>query len=87
VSFTRVWLESGLTGVALAQRSLGGPALLPWLTGLVLIVTSAATAGYGACYLIASIPAFCIAAAIGVKEISDWLAGQPVGADDVIDRP
>jgi len=52
----------------------------------VLIVTPAATAGYGARYLIASIPAFCIAGAIGVKEISDWLAG-PVGADDVIDRP
>jgi hypothetical protein len=36
---------------------------------------------------VTSIPAFCIAAAIGVKEISGWLAGQPVGADDVIDRP
>jgi hypothetical protein len=77
---------AGLAGVALAWRSLGGPALLPWLTGMVLIVTPAATADYGARYLLASIPAFCIAAAIGVKEISGWLAG-PVGADDVIDRP
>jgi len=77
---------AGLTGIALAWRSLGGPALLPWLTGAVLIVTSAATAGYGARYLLASIPAFCIAGAIGVKEVSDWLAG-PVGAGDAIDRP
>jgi hypothetical protein len=77
---------TGLTGIALAWRSLGGPALLPWLTGTVLIVTAAATAGYGARYLLASIPAFCIAAAIGLREISDWLAG-PVGADDRVDRP
>ena len=63
---------AGLVGTAMAWRRLGGPALLPWLTGAVLIVTPAATTGYGARYLIASIPAFCIAAAIGVKEISDW---------------
>ena len=76
---------AGLAGIALAWRSFGGPALLPWLTGAVLIVTPAATAGYGARYLLASIPAFCIAGAIGVKEISDWLAG-PAGADDTLDR-
>jgi hypothetical protein len=64
---------AGLAGTALAWRRFGGPALLPWLTGAVLIVTPAATTGYGARYLIASIPAFCIAAAIGVKEISDWV--------------
>jgi hypothetical protein len=70
---------AGLAGIALAWRSLGGPALLPWLTGAVLIVTPAATVNYGARYLIASIPAFCIAAAIGVKEISDRLA-EPASA-------
>jgi hypothetical protein len=68
---------AGLAGIALAWRSLGGPALLPWLTGAVLIVTPAGAVGYGARYLVASIPAFCIAAAIGVKEISDWLATEP----------
>jgi hypothetical protein len=56
---------------------LGGPALLPWLVGTVLIVTPAATAGYGARYLVAGIPAFCIAAAFGVREISGWLAEDP----------
>ena len=65
---------AGLVGAALAWRRFGGPALLPWLTGAALIVTPAATTGYGARYLIAGIPAFCIAAAIGVKEISDWVA-------------
>jgi len=60
----------------LAWRRLGGPALLPWLTGVVLIVTSAATTGYGNRYLVASIPAFCIAAAIGMKEFSDWGAAS-----------
>jgi hypothetical protein len=66
---------AGVAGIALAWRSLGGPALLLWLTGAILIVTPAATADYGARYLAASIPAFCIAAAIGGKEISDWLTG------------
>jgi hypothetical protein len=73
---------AGLAGIALAWRSLGGPALLPWLTGAVLIVTPAATVNYGARYLVASIPAFCIAAAIGVKEISDRLAHSRSKAGD-----
>ncbi len=63
---------AGLAGIAPGWRRRGGPALLPWLTGVALIVTPAATTDYGARYLIASIPAFCIAAAIGVKDISDW---------------
>jgi hypothetical protein len=63
---------AGLAGMAMAWRHLGGPAQLPWLTGVVLIVTPAATTDYGARYLLASIPAFCIAGAIGMKGISDW---------------
>jgi hypothetical protein len=69
---------AGLAGIPLAWRSLGGPALLPWLTGAVLIVTPAGTLDYGSRYLVAAIPAFCIAAAIGVKAISDWLATEPL---------
>lgn len=65
---------AGLAGIAFAWRRRGGPALLPWLTGAVLIITPAATANYGARYVVASIPAFCIAAAIGVKELVDWVA-------------
>lgn len=59
---------AGLIGVALAWRR-GGPAALAWLTGVVLIVTPAATADFDARYVVASIPAFCIAAALGVREI------------------
>ncbi len=59
---------AGLIGAALARRRCG-PALLAWLTGVVLIVTPAATADYDARYVVASIPAFCIAAALGVREI------------------
>ena len=62
---------AGLIGVATAWRRGGGAALLPWLTGAVLIITPAATTDYGARYLIASIPAFCIAAAVGAKQISE----------------
>jgi hypothetical protein len=61
----------GLMRMAMAWRRFGGPTLLPWLTGVTLIVTPAATADFDARYIIASIPAFCIAAAIGVKETFD----------------
>jgi hypothetical protein len=61
----------GLMRMAMAWRRFGGPTLLPWLTGVTLIVTPAATAEFDARYVIASIPAFCIAAAIGVKETFD----------------
>ena len=62
---------AGLVGVMTAWRRLGGPALLPWLTGAVLIITPAATTDYGARYLVATIPAFCMAAAIGLAHITD----------------
>jgi hypothetical protein len=62
---------TGLIGVGTAWRRFGGPALLPWLTGAVLILTPAATTDYGARYLIASIPAFCIAAGVGAKQIGE----------------
>jgi hypothetical protein len=58
----------GLIGAVLAWRRCG-PTLLAWLTGAVLIVTPAATADYDVRYVVASIPAFCIAAALGVREI------------------
>ena len=58
----------GLIGAVMARRRCG-PALLAWLTGAVLIVTPAATADYDARYVVASIPAFCIAAAFGIREL------------------
>jgi hypothetical protein len=63
----------GLTGAILAWRR-GGPTWLAWLTGGVLVITPAATADYDARYVIASIPVFCIAAALAVREI-EYRAG------------
>jgi hypothetical protein len=60
----------GLLGMIVAWRRFGGWGLLPWLTGVVLIVTPPATADFDERYLVASIPAFCIAAAIGLQEIN-----------------
>jgi hypothetical protein len=52
--------------------------LLPWLAGLVLLVTPAATAGFSARYVVATVPLFCIAAALGGKETADYFpARQP----------
>jgi hypothetical protein len=72
---------AGLVGIVTAWRRLGGPTLLPWLTGAVLIVTPAATTDYGARYLIASIPAFCIAGAIGIVQIGDETTDLPARLD------
>ena len=65
---------TGLIGMPFAWRRFGGPALLPWLTGLVIIVTGPATADFDSRYVIASIPALCVAAALSLKEIGDFYA-------------
>jgi hypothetical protein len=62
---------AGLAGMAAAWRRLGGATSLPWLTGVVLLVSPAATAGFSARYVVASIPVFCIAAALGIRQIAD----------------
>ena len=67
---------AGLSGMAAAWRRLGGPTLLPWLTGLVLLVSPAATAGFSSRYIVAAIPTFCIAAALGLKQISDYFQAR-----------
>lgn len=59
---------AGAAGGIVAWRRFGGASLLPWLTGVVLIVTPAATADYDARYVVAAVPAFCLAAALGLKE-------------------
>jgi hypothetical protein len=64
---------TGLVGLAFAWRRFGGPTLLPWLSGAVLIVTPAATACFDARYLIPAIPLLCIAAATGIMEIVNFV--------------
>jgi hypothetical protein len=68
----------GLAGAVLAWRR-GGPTWLAWLTGMVLIVTPAATADYDARYVIASIPVFCVAAAFALREIDFRLNSLRLG--------
>lgn len=59
----------GLLGIVLGwRRRSGRQALVAWLTGALLIVTPAATAAYDARYVVAAVPAFCIAGALGVRE-------------------
>jgi hypothetical protein len=62
---------TGLIGVVAAWRRCGGPAVLPWLIGVMLIVEAAATAGFDARYVQFGFWSLCVAAAIGVKEIVD----------------
>jgi hypothetical protein len=73
----------GGIGIIVSWRRLGGPALLPFLVGVVLIVTPAATADYDARYVVAAVPAFCIAAALGVRSITNMRRpASEAGHDD-----
>jgi hypothetical protein len=81
-----VILLTGLAGLVMEWRRIGGDALLPWLTGLVLILTPAATAAVVPRYLVAAVPPLCLAAAIAVMQIvgvaQSWLARRapPAGS-------
>ncbi len=60
----------GLGAVVAAWRRFGGPALLPWLVGLCLLVTPAAIVEFDPRYLVGAIPPLCVAAAIGIQQIT-----------------
>jgi hypothetical protein len=62
---------AGLGGLIVAWRRLGGLALLPWLVGLCLLVVPAAILASYPRYLVSVVPPFCVAAAIGIRQISD----------------
>jgi len=55
-------LLTGLGGLVLAWRRLGGEALLPWTVSLALIVIPAATAEFDYRYVLAAVPFGCLAA-------------------------
>jgi hypothetical protein len=61
---------AGLGGLTVAWRRFGGPALLPWLVGLCLLVAPAAIAESYPRYLVSDIPPLCVAAALGIQQIA-----------------
>jgi hypothetical protein len=54
----------GLGGVLARWRRWGGIGLLPWLTGLLLILIPPATAGFSYRYVVAAVPVTCLAAGL-----------------------
>ena len=61
---------AGVAGLAVAWRRFGGPALLPGLVGLCLLLTPAAVAESYPRYLVADVPLLCVFAAIGIQQIA-----------------
>jgi hypothetical protein len=57
-------LLTGLGGIVLAWRRLGGEAMLPWAISLALIVAPAATAEFDYRYVLPAVPFACLAAVI-----------------------
>ena len=64
-------LLTGLGGLIVAWRRIGGAALLPWLTGLALLAVPAAIADFAPRYFVCALWPLCVAAAIGVQQIAD----------------
>jgi hypothetical protein len=89
--FLGLFLLAGLAGVVLAARrrragdqvrarwSWGGPALLPWLIGVALILIPPMTAGFSYRYVLAAVPASCLAAGLAFAErgsLIGWLRAR-----------
>ena len=60
---------TGLAGIIVAWRRIGGPALLPWLSGVGLLVAPAAVTNYDPRVVVCAIAPLCVAAAIGAQLI------------------
>jgi hypothetical protein len=54
----------GAAGLVARWRRWGGIGLLPWLVGALLIVAPPMTAGFGYRYVLAAVPAACLAAGL-----------------------
>ncbi|WP_312881926.1 ArnT family glycosyltransferase [Actinomadura alba] len=59
-----VILLAGLAGLAASWRRFGGPALLPWITSVGLLLAPAATAEFDYRYILPTVPLACLAAGI-----------------------
>jgi hypothetical protein len=71
-TFLLLFVVAGAVGVALGIRrrtrvpgtGWGGLSLLPWLTGVALLVLPSMTAGFSYRYALAAVPAICLAAGL-----------------------
>jgi len=63
-SFLAVIVLIGAAGIIARWRRWGGFALLPWLVGALLIVLPPMTAGFSYRYVVAALPATCLAAGL-----------------------
>jgi hypothetical protein len=61
----------GLVGICVAFRRRGGPAFLPWITGMLMLVFPATVSSYEARYVVPTVPFFCVAAALAIREIGN----------------
>ncbi len=72
-------LAVGLAGLVLNWRRLGGPATVPWLISVGLIVVPAATAEFDYRYVLVAVPFGCLAAAMAFgtnTTMGNWLAAR-----------
>ena len=75
--FLAVIVLIGLAGVIARWRRRGGVVLLPWLVGALLIVLPPMTAGFSYRYVLAAVPAVCLAAGLAFAAASP--GGRPPG--------
>jgi hypothetical protein len=72
-------LAVGLAGLVLNRRRLGGPAAVPWLISVGLIVVPAATAEFDYRYVLVAVPFGSLAAAMAFgtnTKMGNWLAAR-----------
>lgn len=86
-TFLLLFVVAGAAGIALGIRrrtrvqgtGWGGLGLLPWLTGMALLVLPAMTAGFSYRYALAAVPAICLAGGLafaGRGSLVTWLRGH-----------
>jgi len=96
--FLLLFVLTGAAGVLLAVRrktravagwGWGGLGLLPWLTGVALIVLPPVTAGFSYRYVLSAVPAVCLAAGLafaGRGNLLSWLREHGVLSSAKVDQ-
>jgi hypothetical protein len=72
---------AGLAGLILSWRRLGGPGMLPWLTGITLLAAPAAIL-FDPRFVVAAVAPLCVAAAIGIQQIAGRVVAASTGRDE-----